>query len=157
MLVVVFRLISAMLLGMLLSSSLIADVRLPAIFGDHMVLQRDELVPIWGWAEPNEAVTVTILDQIHTVKTKNDGRWRIELKPEPAGGPHVMTITGTNKIELSNVMFGEVWICSGQSNMAWAVSSSDDADLESLTADYPNIRLISVRNSPRRKIFPGTA
>ncbi len=143
---VVFRLISAMLLGMLLSSSLIADVRLPAIFGDHMVLQRDELVPIWGWAEPNEAVTVTILDQIHTVKTKNDGRWRIELKPEPAGGPHVMTITGTNKIELSNVMFGEVWICSGQSNMAWAVSSSDDADLESLTADYPNIRLISVPN-----------
>jgi sialate O-acetylesterase len=125
-----------------------ADVKLPAIFGDHMVLQRDQPDRIWGWAEAGEEVTVSVAprEQTKTVNAGTDGRWSVTLDPLPTGGPYTITVKGKNTITLSDVLAGEVWICSGQSNMQWSVNSSTDADLEIKTAKYPEIRLITVPN-----------
>ena len=98
-----------------------ADVKVPAIFGSHMVLQRDQKDRIWGWAEPGEEVTVKIAEQSHTTKAGADGSWQVMLDPMPAGGPHVLSIQGKNTLKFDDVLVGEVWICSGQSNMQWSV------------------------------------
>jgi sialate O-acetylesterase len=121
-----------------------ADVKLPAIFTPHMVLQRDMKDRVWGSAEPGEKVTVTIADQTKTAEAGPDGKWSATLDPLPAGGPHTLTVKGKNTITLDDVLVGEVWICSGQSNMQLEVKSSDDGDLEPLAAKFPKIRLISV-------------
>ncbi|MDC0274323.1 MAG: sialate O-acetylesterase [Planctomycetaceae bacterium] len=126
------------------SMSAHADVKLPSIFGDHMVLQREIPCKIWGWADAGEKVTVKIGEQSHSATADKDGYWRLNLKPLKAGGPHQLTIKGNNEVTFEDVLVGEVWVCSGQSNMAWPVSSANDSDLEALTAKYPNIRLISV-------------
>ncbi len=123
-----------------------ADVKVPAIFGSHMVLQRDQKDRIWGWAEPGEEVTVKIADQSHTAKAGADGGWQVMIDAMPAGGPHVLSIEGKNKLQFDDVLVGEVWICSGQSNMQWSVAGANDADLELTAAKYPNIRLIAVPN-----------
>jgi sialate O-acetylesterase len=123
-----------------------ADVKLPAIFGSHMVLQRDQNDRVWGWASPGEEVTVRIGDQSKSAKAGADGKWSVTLDPLPAGGPHTLIVEGKNKLTFDDVLVGEVWICSGQSNMQWSVAASNDADLESLAAKYPNLRLISVPN-----------
>jgi sialate O-acetylesterase len=124
-----------------------AEVKLPSIFGSHMVLQRDQRDPVWGWAEPGEPVTVTIGGQTKSVKAGGDGAWRVVLDPLPVGAPLTMTVKGKNSVvTFDDVLVGEVWICSGQSNMQWAVASSKDAELEVRTAKYPNIRLITVPN-----------
>src|SRR5438270_9184361 len=101
-----------------------ADVKLPALFGTHMVLQRDQPDRVWGWADPGEEVTVQINGQSKTAKAGQDGAWQIVLDPMPAGGPHTMSIKGKNSVRLDDVLVGEVWICSGQSNMQWSVSAS---------------------------------
>ena len=98
-----------------------ADVKVPAIFGSHMVLQRDQKDRVWGWAEPGEEVTVKIAGQSQTAKAGPDGSWQVMLDPMPAGGPHVLTIQGKNTVKFDDVLVGEVWICSGQSNMQWPV------------------------------------
>jgi sialate O-acetylesterase len=121
-----------------------ADVKVPAIFGSHMVLQRDQKDRIWGWADPGEEVTVKLAGQEKTAKAGADGSWQVVLDPLPAGGPHTLTIQGKNTVRLDDVLVGEVWICSGQSNMQWSLASTKDADLEIITARYPRIRLISV-------------
>ncbi|MFO0958078.1 MAG: sialate O-acetylesterase [Isosphaeraceae bacterium] len=121
-----------------------ADVKLPNIFGSHMVLQRDQKDPVWGWAEPGEEVTAMIGDQKKTTKAGADGSWKIVLDPLPAGGPHTLTIKGKNSITFDDVLVGEVWICSGQSNMQWDLAAANDSDIETLTAKFPKIRLISV-------------
>lgn len=121
-----------------------ADVKLPSIFGNHMVLQQKMADKVWGTADPGESITVTIADQTKTTKAGNDGKWSVTLDPLPAGGPHTLTIKGSNTVTYDDVLVGEVWICSGQSNMQWSVGQANDADLESLTAKYPKIRLISV-------------
>jgi sialate O-acetylesterase len=123
-----------------------ADVKVPAIIGSHMVLQRDQKDRVWGWAEPGEEVTVKIAGQSQATKAGPDGSWQVMLEAMPAGGPHVLSIEGKNSLKFDDVLVGEVWICSGQSNMQWAVRGSRDADLELATAKYPNIRLISVPN-----------
>jgi sialate O-acetylesterase len=120
------------------------DVKLPSLFGSHMVLQRGQKDRIWGKADPGEEVTVTIDHQVKTAKAGPDGKWLVTLDPMPAGGPHTLTIVGENTITLGDILVGEVWLCSGQSNMEWPVASANDADLESRTADMPSIRLISV-------------
>ncbi len=139
---------AVILLGVLaaLPSAARADVKLPAIFGSHMVLQRDQKDKVWGWAEPGEEVTVQIAGQSKTAKAGEDGAWQVSLDPLPAGGPHEMTVKGKNTIKFEDVLVGEVWICSGQSNMQWSVASSKDADLVIRTAKYPGIRLITVPN-----------
>ncbi len=123
-----------------------ADVKVPAIFGSHMVLQRDQKDRVWGWADPGEKVTVKIADQSHTATPGADGAWEVALSPMPAGGPHTLSISGKNTLTFDDVLFGEVWICSGQSNMQWPVAAANDADLEIATAKYPMIRFIGVPN-----------
>ena len=107
------------------------DVKVPAIFGLHMVLQRDQKDRVWGWAEPGEDVTVKIAGQSHTTKAGADGSWQVMLDPMPAGGPHTLVDPGQEHAsQLDDVLVGEVWICSGQSNMQWSVGAAKDADLE---------------------------
>jgi sialate O-acetylesterase len=121
------------------------EVALPSILGDHMVLQRGVAAPIWGWANPEESVTVTIDDQEHQTKADAKGNWSVRLQPLEVGAPRAMTIQGqNNKITLRDVLVGEVWVCSGQSNMQWPVATSWNADLTIAAADHPQIRLITV-------------
>ena len=129
-----------------LSLSLQADVSLPHLFGDHMVLQREQANPVWGRATPGEKITVKIAKQSHQTTTDSAGNWRVKLSPLPAGGPHVLSIQGNNSVTFSDVLIGEVWICSGQSNMVRPLNSMDNADVEIVTANFPEIRLISVPN-----------
>jgi sialate O-acetylesterase len=122
-----------------------AELTLPAIIGDHMVLQQKQANPIWGWDIPGTGISVSFAGQTKDTKTGSDGKWMVKLDALPANSkPTTMSIKGTSTKELKNVLVGEVWICSGQSNMQWSVQSSWDADLEIATAKFPNIRLISV-------------
>ena len=122
-----------------------AEIKLPALFSPHMVLQRDRKDKVWGWAEPGEKITVTIADQSKTAEAGKDGKWSLELDPLQAGGPHVLVVKGAkDEVKLEDVLVGEVWLCSGQSNMGFDVNSSTNGDLESLAARFPKIRLISV-------------
>ena len=120
------------------------DVKVPAIFGSHMVLQRDQKDRVWGWADPGEEVAVKINGQGHAAKAGPDRSWHVELDPMPAGGPYTLSIQGKNTLTLDDVLVGEVWICSGQSNMQWSVGGAKDADLEISAAKHPRLRLISV-------------
>ncbi len=132
------------LAGACLLATAHAEVSVPAIFGDHMVLQRDQRNAIWGWADEGEVVTVSIASQRHTARTRSDGRWKVWLDPLPVGGPHTLELKGKNALEFEDVLVGEVWLCSGQSNMQWAVNSANDPDLERLAANYAKIRIITV-------------
>lgn len=137
------------LAGMLVAGSVhpaAADVSLPNIFGEHMVLQQGQKNRIWGKAEAGEDVTVSIDKQSVATKAGDDGQWKVSIEPLPVGGPYTLTIKGKNEIKFSDVLVGEVWICSGQSNMQWSVNASNDPDLEKAAAKYPRIRLISVPN-----------
>ena len=129
-----------------------ADVRLPHVFGSHMVLQRDVELPVWGWAEPGEKVSVQVADRPAVAATANAaGEWRVALPAMRAGGPFTVRIAGANEIVLDDVLVGEVWIGSGQSNMQWSVAQSLNPQEEIAAAKYPQIRLFSVprRPSPR--------
>jgi len=126
-----------------------ADVKLPAAISDNMVLQQGMKVSIWGWAEPGEKVAVGGNWQSlgwHTTADK-DGRWMVKIKPPKAGGPYKMTINGKNTITIKNILVGEVWVCSGQSNMERSVKRSANAEQEIVSANYPNIRLFAVRKT----------
>ena len=129
-------------LGICLSAQ--AEVSLPNIFGDHMVLQREQANPVWGKASPGEKVSVSIGGQSHTTSTAIDGSWRVTLEPLEVGGPYELEIRGSNTLTFSDILVGEVWVCSGQSNMGWAVRASADAELQIAAANYPEIRLLSV-------------
>jgi sialate O-acetylesterase len=122
-----------------------ADVRLPAIIGDNMVLQTGMLAPIWGTADPGEKVTVSLGDQQTAATADNEGKWMVRLNPPDAGGPFEVTIAGSNTITLKNVLAGEVWVCSGQSNMQWSVNASANAEKEKAESEYHKIRLFSVK------------
>src|SRR5215813_13647343 len=130
------------------ASSARADVKLPALISDGMVLQQGIAVPLWGWADEGESVTVQFQGQKVTARAK-DGKWVVRLKPLKAGGPCTLTVSGKNKIELKNVLVGEVWICGGQSNMEWRLRQSDNAEAEIAAAKYPMIRLF---NTPRAEL-----
>jgi sialate O-acetylesterase len=120
-----------------------ADVKLPALISEGMVLQQGMETPLWGWAEEGESVTVEMQGQKVTATAK-DGKWALKLNLLKAGGPYTLVITGRNRIELKNVLVGEVWICSGQSNMQWNLKTTDGGEAEIARANYPNIRLFTV-------------
>lgn len=121
-----------------------ADVSVPNIFGDHMVLQRNQPNKVWGKADAGEKVTVKIGDQSHSATADAQGLWHVMLDPMGVGGSHTLEIKGAkNVVRIADVLIGEVWICSGQSNMAWKVSSAYDPDLEALAANHPRIRMIN--------------
>ena len=144
---VVPRLLTAALLALaaLAVPSTRANVRLPSLFTSHMVLQRDRPNPVWGWADPGEAIIATLAGQTYrTTADATSGRWQVKLDPLPAGGPHTLVIHGRNTVTLDDILVGEVWVCSGQSNMQWPVAASNDADLEIRTANFPRIRLLTV-------------
>lgn len=122
-----------------------ADVKLASPFSDSMVLQRDLPVPVWGWADPGEKVTVTFGDQSKSAEAAADGRWEVKLdKLEANSTGQVLSVKGNNAIELKDVLVGEVWICSGQSNMEWPLRASLNAKEEIAAADHPSIRLFNV-------------
>ena len=117
-----------------------AAVRLPVVIGDNMVLQRGQPVPIWGWADADEKVTVTILGQTKSVRPDAKGKWMIRLDALDTGGPHIMTVIRKNTITLKNVLVGEVWLCSGQSNMGFNCGDPKISG-EIKGVNYPQIRL----------------
>jgi sialate O-acetylesterase len=131
--------------SLVLAGNASAELKLSAIIGDNMVLQQKQSDPIWGWDTPGTKVTVSFAGQTKTGTADAKGKWTVKLDPMPANAkPATMTIKGSSSRELKNILVGEVWVCSGQSNMGFSVSSMWDADLEIATAKYPNIRLISV-------------
>jgi sialate O-acetylesterase len=129
-----------------------ADVQLPNVIGSNMVLQRDMPVPIWGWADKGEKVTVTFGGETKSVEADSHGKWIIKLSALKASDkPAKMKIEGKNKITLDNILVGEVWICSGQSNMEWRLSGTTNAKEEVAASDHPLIRLFDV---PGHKVHP---
>lgn len=133
-----------------------ADVRLPLVFSDNMVVQQDTTATFWGWAGPAEKISVTASwgERAATAATAQ-GDWRLKLKTPKAGGPFTITIQGNNTIELKDVLAGEVWLCSGQSNMGMTVNGVTNAQDEIAAANYPQIRLLSVKlttaNEPQKE------
>tara|TARA_R110002051_G_scaffold87713_4_gene154479 strand:- start:16114 stop:18045 length:1932 start_codon:yes stop_codon:yes gene_type:complete len=101
----------------ILSQFIIGQIRLPKLISDGVILQRDEKVKIWGWASPNELIELSFKDKVYYVKADQNGDWDIILPSQNAGGPYEMNFTASNKINIKNILFGDVWICSGQSNM----------------------------------------
>jgi len=126
------------------SNSTWANVRLASPFTDNMVLQRERLVPIWGWAEPGEAITVSFGAQKKTATTGADGKWMIKLDAlKSSSEPADLTISGADTIVIRNVLVGEVWLCGGQSNMGLALRDVFNAPQEIAAADYPQIRFLA--------------
>ncbi|MBF0405845.1 MAG: hypothetical protein HQM10_00710 [Candidatus Riflebacteria bacterium] len=125
-------------------NSAYASVVLPKFFSDNMVLQRNVAIPIWGWADADEEIEVKINCQTKTVKADKTGKWMVKLDAELAGGPYELSIKGKNIITIKNVLVGEVWICSGQSNMEFNVKGVINAEKEINDANYPFIRHFAV-------------
>jgi sialate O-acetylesterase len=122
-----------------------ADVKLPAVINSNMVMQRETDAPVWGWADPGEKITVKACWKASAETTADaDGKWSVKIKTPKAGGPHELTIQGKNTIILKNILIGEVWVCSGQSNMVWPMSKSKNPKKDISAAKYPNIRLFTV-------------
>jgi len=126
-----------------LAASAHADVRLPHLFSDHMLLQRELPNAVWGWADPGENVTVNFARQTASATAGPDGQWQIRLKPVPAGGPYELTVTGKNTITLTDVVVGDVWICAGQSNMEFVLGTADNQADVSAAATNAMIRLLT--------------
>lgn len=135
-----------------LGSTAQAEVSLPAVIGNHMVLASGMPQTIWGWANPGEEVTISFGENKATVKTDANGDWLVKLPAMAASSePQEMTVSGTNTIKLSDILVGEVWLGSGQSNMQWSVEASDNAQAEIAAANYPQLRLFSVPLVPAGK------
>lgn len=125
-------------------TGLLANVKLPQLLSDNMMFQRDMEIKIWGWADKNENITVKFNDAVKKTKTGKDGKWKVIFPAMKAGGPYEMTVSGKNEIRIKNILVGDVWICSGQSNMEWTVANSNNAEKEISGADYPLIRLLEI-------------
>src|SRR5664280_716097 len=118
-----------------------AAVKLPRLISDGMVLQRDAKVKLWGWASANEKVTLTFLNKKYSTKADQSGKWLILLPSQKAGGPYEMVFKGQNELKVSNVLFGDVWVCSGQSNMVLPVERVKERYPDEVAnANYPEIR-----------------
>lgn len=125
-----------------------ADPVLPHLISDHMVLQQQRLIHIWGKADPNEKITVTLSAESRSTSADSNGNWSVNLPPMSAGGPFALTVRGKKEIILKDVMVGEVWIASGQSNMTFALNDATGGAEEVQKADYPDIRLFMVPKRP---------
>ena len=138
------------------------QVRLPRLISDGMVLQRDARVKVWGWAAPGEKITVTFIGRTYTAKAGTDSAWSVTVGPFEAGGPHTMEIHASNDLTVANIMMGDVWVCSGQSNMALPMARVEERYSEEIAlANNPAIRHFSVPmaydfSSPRDDMQAGT-
>ena len=137
-----------------------ADVRLPRLVGDHMVLQRDAKLTVWGWAAPGEKIQIRVRSQHVTTRADARGQWSVSMGPFTAGGPYDMTVSGKNTVVLHDVLVGDVWLASGQSNMEFPLEGSGgwkisvyDAEREVSAANYPRVRLFKVH----QKVAPEPA
>jgi sialate O-acetylesterase len=124
-----------------------ADITLPSIIGDNMVLQRDVRIAIWGKGDPGESVTVQLGPDSAQTTAGADGAWAVKLDPLPSGGPYDLTVSGKNSITVHNVAIGEVWVCAGEANMEYKVVAAKDADKELADSDLPMLRLFVVNHS----------
>ena len=106
------------------ASTISAEPKLPHLFSDHMVFQRDAAIRVWGWAEPGEAISIEFAGQAKQTTADADSRWHVDLAALPAGGPFVLQVRGKKTFEFKDVMVGEVWVASGQSNMAYSFGRS---------------------------------
>jgi sialate O-acetylesterase len=120
-----------------------AEVRLPGLFSDNVVLQQNASVPVWGWADDGESVTVLFRGKKATA-TATNGKWMVRIGSFKAGGPDELRISGKNTLVLKNVLVGEVWICSGQSNMEWPLSKVFESQNDIATSANPKIHLLTV-------------
>ena len=137
-------------IGLLATGLALGNVRLPALIGDNMVLQRNAKIVLWGWADPGEHVGIAFHGEKLKAKTDRAGRWSTFAGPFTAGGPFDLVVTGKNRLELHNVLIGDVWLASGQSNMEFPLKSEGDfggvynAEREIAGASFPQIRLLKV-------------
>lgn len=139
-------------LCLLLSTPLQAELRLADVFGDHMVLQREMPLPVWGWADPNQTVSVSFAGQSVEASAGDDGRWSAKLDALEASAEgrelSVRMKSGGDAVTITDVVVGEVWLCSGQSNMEWSVGAAKDGKNEIAAANFPSIRLFHVPKNP---------
>lgn len=123
------------------------SLRLASLFTNHAVLQRDQRLPVWGWAKPEDEITVELNGATAKTKADKDGKWKTTLPPQAAGGPHKLIVTGAkDRVEVEDVLIGEVWVCSGQSNMQFGVNGSEGAAQVMPTAKLPGMRFFTVSN-----------
>ena len=123
-----------------------AELRLPNIFSDHMVIQRDQPITVWGWAKAGAQVDLSFAGRTAQKEADTEGRWEVELAAMPANvePSTLMVVSGDTTIVVNNILIGDVWLCGGQSNMEWTLRSTRDADVEIPSADFPAIRFIRV-------------
>ena len=123
--------------------SLLAELKLPAIIGNHMVLQQKHSNPIWGWDTPGAKIAISFAGQNYSATAANDGKWTVNLAPLPASfTPQTLSIAGSNRVEIEDVLIGEVWMCSGQSNMQFVLADDWNGQLETAATNFPAMRLI---------------
>jgi sialate O-acetylesterase len=146
---------------LLISEAAFADIRLPALIRDSMVLQRNSPLKIWGWAAPGEVIKISFNGKTIRTSTGNEGKWLATLPAMKAGGPYEMRLTGQNTVVLKDVLIGDVWLCSGQSNMVHQMGIHNVTYAEDIAkANYPKIRQFWVPtatslNGPKEDIKPG--
>lgn len=131
-----------------------AAVKLPYLFTHHMVLQRGMPAPVWGKASPGETVTVAFGDQTHETTADEAGKWRVDLGPLSVGEPRELVVSGSESdapVTVRDVLVGDVWVCSGQSNMQWSLKDAKDGDLDLLASERPNLRLLRVNTMGDQK------
>ena len=129
------------------SSTVFGEVKLARLFSDHVVLQRQKPIPVWGWANPNESVNVSLGSQTKSANADSSGKWTVIFAPMEAGGPFEINVKAkSGNAAVKDVLVGEVWLCSGQSNMEWTVKQSDNFSSEKKDADYPQIRQFYVEH-----------
>jgi sialate O-acetylesterase len=146
------------LLLALLAATAQAEVRLSTVFGDHMVLQRDRPLRLWGQATPGQTLTVELAGRKASTRVGADGRWRVQLAPLPAGGPHRLRVKGDETVELRDVLIGDVWLLGGQSNMEWPLAQTDTGAQEIASPQNPQLRHLRVPHrasvKPEAEIAP---
>ena len=141
---VLFVLLAVGLVGTALKTEAAARPVLHPLFSDHMVFQREREAPVWGWTTPGAQVIVSLAHQMALATADDEGRWEVKLGPFNAGGPYELKVSGPQNRTLKNVMIGDVWLCSGQSNMEWPVRLSNNSEREIEAAKHPHIRLFTV-------------
>jgi sialate O-acetylesterase len=149
LLAIVFAL-SAILAGPSVARPATPDERqLADVFTDHAVLQQGRPIPVWGGGSPGDRITVTLDGDVAVAQVQADGRWALTLPPRSAGGPYGLSVLNGSgeRQELSDILVGDVWLCSGQSNMEWPVRSSADAEREIAASDFPSLRLLNVQRN----------
>ena len=138
----------SLLLSLFYCLAIQAQIRLPKLISDNIILQRDQAIKIWGWASPNEKIVVLFNKKSFKTTTSNEGKWELLLPAQSAGTGYEMVLKGKNEITIKNIAFGDVWLCSGQSNMTITMERVKERFPEDITsANYPDIRYFFCSNT----------